>query len=364
MTHQEWVELLNGKPAGKNQYNARCPAHDDQHASLRISTADPDKVLVYCHAGCSVDDVVAAVGKTIADMYINAQAKQKGRKDQPEAVYHYMDVSGKVRLEKHRMVGKQFFWQHLGADGNMQKGRAGVIPALYEADSLDHNKGVYWCEGEKDALTLRKDGFQAICAPDGAKSKLSAEQLESLRGMSVAIIPDNDKPGAEHAQMVAAALQGIASGVAVLDLLQIDPELPEHGDISDIYATQGEAGEKLRALARNATAWTPETQIITRQPVEIRRLSEIEPKTAEYLFYPYIPRGKFTIIAGVAGSSKTWLVLYLATIISNGSEFLSHWQGGIRREPGIVIYQTRENDYEVDIRPRLDKLGANLTTSS
>ena len=51
-------------------------------------------------------------------------------------------------------------------------------------------------------------------------------------------------------------------------------------------------------------------------------MAEIEREFAEYLFFPYVPKGKLTIIAGVSGSTKTWLCLYLATIISNGGQFI------------------------------------------
>jgi hypothetical protein len=88
LTHQEWIELLKGKPARKNQYNARCPAHDDQHASLRISTSEPENVLVYWHAGCSIDEVVEALGKTNDDLFIGGQVPEKDRYITAEAVYH------------------------------------------------------------------------------------------------------------------------------------------------------------------------------------------------------------------------------------------------------------------------------------
>jgi putative DNA primase/helicase len=42
-------------------WQAHCPAHDDKHPSLSITQGD-DKVLLHCHAGCSFDEVVAALG--------------------------------------------------------------------------------------------------------------------------------------------------------------------------------------------------------------------------------------------------------------------------------------------------------------
>lgn len=47
---------------------ARCPAHDDKTASLSITEA-PDKVLLWCFAGCRTEDVLAAVGLAFRDLF-------------------------------------------------------------------------------------------------------------------------------------------------------------------------------------------------------------------------------------------------------------------------------------------------------
>ena len=44
------------------QYDARCPAHDDRKASLRIAVTRDGRVLTYCHARCPTDVVVARLG--------------------------------------------------------------------------------------------------------------------------------------------------------------------------------------------------------------------------------------------------------------------------------------------------------------
>ena len=94
--------------------------------------------------------------------------------------------------------------------------------------------------------------------------------------------------------------------------------------------------------------------------LKLTPMSEIERELAEYLFYPYVPKGKLTIMAGVSGSTKTWLCLYLATVISTGGQFITDNEIGLKRRPGRVLFQTKENDYAVDVRYRLDVLGADL----
>lgn len=56
------------KRTGNSTWLARCPAHQDRSPSLSIREAD-DKVLIHCHAGCSVHEVVAAVGLEISDLF-------------------------------------------------------------------------------------------------------------------------------------------------------------------------------------------------------------------------------------------------------------------------------------------------------
>jgi len=55
------------RPVGRNGWRARCPAHKDQNPSLAIS--ETDKVLLYCHAGCSAYEIVSAIGLELSDLF-------------------------------------------------------------------------------------------------------------------------------------------------------------------------------------------------------------------------------------------------------------------------------------------------------
>lgn len=50
------------KPNGKDQWTARCPAHDDRGPSLSIKELSDGRVLINCFAGCGALDVLTAVG--------------------------------------------------------------------------------------------------------------------------------------------------------------------------------------------------------------------------------------------------------------------------------------------------------------
>jgi putative DNA primase/helicase len=54
------AKALDGRKAGRG-WTARCPAHDDHNPSLSIRDGEDGKVLVFCHAGCSQAEVIAAL---------------------------------------------------------------------------------------------------------------------------------------------------------------------------------------------------------------------------------------------------------------------------------------------------------------
>lgn len=61
--------LDNVKTTGPNKWVARCPAHDDRGPSLAVRELEDGRVLLHCFAGCSVDEVVGAVGLEMSDLF-------------------------------------------------------------------------------------------------------------------------------------------------------------------------------------------------------------------------------------------------------------------------------------------------------
>jgi len=54
------VNALDGRKTGGG-WMARCPAHHDRDPSLSIREAEDGKILIYCHAGCDQEHVIAAL---------------------------------------------------------------------------------------------------------------------------------------------------------------------------------------------------------------------------------------------------------------------------------------------------------------
>lgn len=68
--------LSNVKGSGK-QRTARCPAHSDSTNSLSLTSGDDGRVLLQCHAGCSVDAICGALGLDVKDLFPEREAKPK-----------------------------------------------------------------------------------------------------------------------------------------------------------------------------------------------------------------------------------------------------------------------------------------------
>lgn len=76
----------------------------------------------------------------------------------------------------------------------------------------------------------------------------------------------------------------------------------------------------------------------------------------QWLWGPYIPFGKLTIIQGDPGEGKTTLALRLAAACSSGNPL----PGMEPMEPFNVIYQSAEDGMGDTIKPRLMEAGADL----
>lgn len=97
--------------------------------------------------------------------------------------------------------------------------------------------------------------------------------------------------------------------------------------------------------------------MVEKQNIELKliHMEDVVSKEVEWLWYPYIPYGKITIIEGDPGEGKTTLVLKLAAALSRGLPLPC--DDDKEYEPIHIIYQTAEDT----IKPRLEKAGADCS---
>jgi hypothetical protein len=261
-------------------WQARCPAHEDQRSSLSINTGDDGRVLVHCHAGCTVEAVVGKLGLTLTDlMPSNSNGRHQGNgKATIGTIYSYADEHGDLLYQVVRMIPKDFRQRRPAPGGGWTWNLQGVRRVLYrlpELLSADLAETIFVVEGEKDADNLVERRLIATCNSGGADSgrgeKWLREFAQHFRARRVAILPDKDRAGRKHAGTVARSLQGVAAEIKVL-------ELPGTGkDVSDWLGAGGTAEELLR-LVEAAPPWKPTSTtakaIPSWQPFPVEALPE------------------------------------------------------------------------------------------
>lgn len=91
------------------------------------------------------------------------------------------------------------------------------------------------------------------------------------------------------------------------------------------------------------------------------RISDIEPASVSFLWLPYIPIGKLTFLEGDPSVGKTFLALQLAALISKGAPLPgADGKPDQHSEPGQVLYMSAEDGLADTLRPRLDKMQADI----
>jgi hypothetical protein len=218
------------------------------------------------------------------------------------------------------------------------------VPELIEAISNDHS--IVIVEGEAKVDFLHTWNIPATCNAMGA-GKWKTQHAEFLRDANVVILPDNDALGRNHADLVAASLQGIAKSMHVLEL----PGLGPKQDIID-WAKQGGTVEQLYELiAQQAKPWVPpNTDSATNNSSTAEAIMS---KT--YAPVKYVVPGVFveglTLFAGKPKVGKSWFLLHAAVAVGRGSFTL----GEIKCPEGDVLYCALE-DNERRLQSRMRKL--------
>ena len=92
--------------------------------------------------------------------------------------------------------------------------------------------------------------------------------------------------------------------------------------------------------------------------LKLLTMSDIPAEEVRWLWYPYLPRGKITIIQGDPGEGKTTFVLALAALLTRGLPMPGCTES---RPPMNIIYQTAEDGLADTVKPRLTALGADCS---
>ncbi len=92
--------------------------------------------------------------------------------------------------------------------------------------------------------------------------------------------------------------------------------------------------------------------------MKLIKMDEVQTEKVSWLWYPYIPYGKITLIQGDPGDGKTTFILSVAALLTNG-DAMPNTEG--TTEPVTIIYQTAEDGLSDTIKPRLVEVGADCS---
>jgi hypothetical protein len=350
----------------KGAYEAECPAHEDDRASLSISTGDDGKVLLRCFAGCRFNAIVDAAGLTPSDCFPGdrpaTDSKPSNHGDNngkpkdveisrtpPQHVAEFI-YRGENREPLYKVDRFEFTVTYRRPDGSTYQKRKkdfyqsrpvpdgwvnkidGVRRVLFMLPELLANptQTVYLPEGEKKVIALTELGQVATTTSGGANNWHMADQRtirEALAGRHVIILPDNDEAGRKYGNDALRDLLPIVASVKVLNL----PDLPPKGDIVDWLADDHTVAE-LEQLAADSPVVTKappddgKERSSPSQPSDppaepaliVIRASKMKAKPVRYLAPGRFAFGKLHLIGGRGGSGKSTMLRKFVADLTRG----------------------------------------------
>lgn len=276
---------LRPKRSGKG-WSARCPAHEDRAPSLSVTEGGDGRAVLHCHARCSFDAVVRALGLEQTDLFADEPA---GRRDRPKRTRSSASTLTRTAVAKPRKaappkgastwqaalprsLGKPAaHWPYLDANGttvgyavrwNKPDGTKETIRPVsaapgggWIAEAMPEPRPIFnlpnviaadlvlVVEGEKAAASINALGLVATTSSMGAQAAGKAD-WGPLAGKRVVILPDHDEAGEDYVvDVTRLATDAGAKSVSVVRLADHWPACPEGGDVADWIEDRGDAAE-------------------------------------------------------------------------------------------------------------------------
>jgi hypothetical protein len=352
---------------------AHCPAHEDKVPSLSISEGQDGRALVKCFAGCTPESIVAALGLRMTDLFNDPPktarytgqglTKETGaresqgpqtlatfcatRKLDParlasrwkvkEAVHNgrpclrYPTALGVDRLKFLDGQKPKCLWAESG------KGKA----HWYGMGAAKSHGGpvLFLVNGEPSVWACDQEGVPAVCAC-GEGVTPNESLIQELRASGFArfkVAYDLDGAGKKGALATVKALKDAGLDAVALELPK---ELGLHGDVDDLHRREG------KNLSKALEGLPPLPEAVPPGPVT-KQFSTVEPEEVEWLWEPYIPKGKLVLFQGDPAAGKTWAALAFAARLT--------------KQGHKVLYGSLEDGLADTLRPRAEKVGADLT---
>jgi hypothetical protein len=231
-------------------------------------------------------------------------------------------------------------------NGGWLFGTKGVRRYPYGADRLkndDQSKLLFIFEGEKDCERAWQHGLSATTNVGGA-GKWRAHLNDYIVGRTVCIVPDNDKPGADHAKSVLAILRASQIDSFILDYAA---DLPAKGDFSDWMDQNGNDAQRFLAMAEAAKELPrePSGREFIATPYIWRDPATIEPRS--FLYGKHLIRKQVSVTVAPGGVGKSTLLKTEALAMASGRELLGET---VTPDLKVWIYNLEDERIEMERR--------------
>jgi hypothetical protein len=368
------LSRLNNVRKSDDSWTACCPAHDDRHPSLSIGIGTEEQVLLHCHAGCSTESVLAAIGLEMKDLFPSSSATFSTRERSSHRKLTLLDFA----------VEKKLHWGFLINQGVIEESGGGLRITYYQIDgtpaarhrlrrALVAKEGSYWTkgpgdilpyglermeearqagylilvEGETDTLTLRFHRHPVLGIP-GAEMVRTTLKRDYLEGIShLYLFQEPDAAGHKFVEEIIALLEswswtGKASVVS----------LPDAKDPNELHKRDpklfGEAFQHAidHAVVRYDHAPTitvserepSDLQVAIDAPFSLQHLLDSPFSATQWVIEDLLPEG-LHLLAGKPKQGKSWLALQMALAVASGNPLF----GSFPVLQGEVLYLALED---------------------
>ncbi|GCF11811.1 AAA family ATPase [Dictyobacter arantiisoli] len=384
---QNVLSHLNHVRKSSRGWIACCPAHNDRHPSLSIALGKEDKVLLNCHAGCPIENVLETVGLTMSDLFPTSSLSTSKR--QPRPGITLLDFS----------QDKMLHWRFLINQGIVEEPGRGLRIPYYKEDgtlalrhrirsSLVAKEGSWWTkdpgeiipygleqlekareeeylilvEGETDRLTLLYHGYHALGIP-GSEMVKTTLASSYLRGITkLYIMQEPDKAGQQFVDAIAELLQswdwnGAASVVT----------LPDAKDPNELHKRDWKAFKTVfqQALDHALPLFQPSVPETTPVPLSEQDLTAPfslqqllqSPFSPLHWIVPNLISEGLLLLVGKPKQGKSWFALQLAIAVASGGTLF----GSYTANQSDVLYLALE-DTPQRLQARAKQLLATMET--
>ena len=267
-------------------WTARCPSHEDRHASLSVAEGNDGRALLKCFAGCTAEAIVAAIGLELSDLFPAGGGGSYPRRETStpqhsagctlasyaEAKRLPIDFlrelglsdftylgSSAVRVPYFNAGGEEAAVRYRlalvkgdGEDGRFrwQKGSKSL---LYGLNRIAHaHKAGYaiLAEGESDCHVLWHAGYPALGVP-GANNWSEERDADHLDGLTVYVVIEPDVGGESVMRWI--------GGSRIRDRVRL---VSLGKDVGDLYLDDpGRFAGRLEAALQAATPWAEHAKV-------------------------------------------------------------------------------------------------------